>query len=293
MSPVGESQSYYTWSRLQAFEDLDLPLPPINLLKLPPPRTLVIHRQKPRNDFGFSLRKAICLDRSESLLLPSLKPVIFAEPGAGGGSTGLLPGDRLIKVNGVSVETLPRETIIEMIKNSVQEVSVEVQPVTELVELSRRCMTTVEENGADVTDKATNCNTLRRSASKRFQNSSKRHEEASLERYWLIHRGGFCGAAKCSSQSSDAQKVSIQLLHNGDKMSVEEDDLEVANPQSLDLVEDICQLKHLNEASVLNCLRQRFGNNLIHTRAGPTLLVVNPMAPLSLYSEKVYFYSTI
>lgn len=70
-------------------------------------------------------------------------------------------------------------------------------------------------------------------------------------------------------------------------MAVEEDDLEQANPSNLDLVEDICQLKHLNEASVLHCLRQRYANNLIHTRAGPTLLVVNPMAPLSLYSEKV------
>lgn len=70
-------------------------------------------------------------------------------------------------------------------------------------------------------------------------------------------------------------------------MIVEEDDLEQANPSKLDLVEDICQLKHLNEASVLHCLRQRYANNLIHTRAGSTLIVVNPMAPLSLYSEKV------
>lgn len=287
MSPVGESQSFHPWSRVQTFDGIDLPLPPINLLKLPPPRALIIRRQKPRNDFGFSLRKAICLDRSESLLAPSFKPVIFAEPGTGGGATGLLPGDRLIKVNGVSVETLPRETIIEMIKNSVEEVAVEVQPVTELVELARRCMQSPEDNGADVTDKASNCNTLRRSASKRFKNQNKGNEDLNAERYWLIHRGGFCAAIKCPNQVSDMQKVCVQLLHNGEQMTVEEDDLEQANPQSLDLVEDICQLKHLNETSVLNCLRQRYANNLIHTRAGPTLMVVNPMAPLSLYSEKV------
>ena len=69
------------------------------------------------------------------------------------------------------------------------------------------------------------------------------------------------------------------------------DDLKYSNFFSFflpsDLVEDICQLKHLNEASVLHCLRQRYANNLIHTRAGPSLIVVNPMAPLSLYSEKV------
>lgn len=289
LSPVGESQSFHPWSRVQTFDGINLPLPPINLLKLPPPRALIIRRQRPRNDFGFSLRKAICLDRSESLLAPSFKPVIFAEPGAGGGATGLLPGDRLIKVNGVSVETLPRETIIEMIKNSVEEVTVEVQPVIELFELSRRCMTTVEENGTDVTDKASNCNTLRRSASKRFKNQNKIGDDANADRYWLVHRGGFCAAIKCPNQVSDMQKICVQLLHNGEQMTVEEDDLEQANPPALDLVEDICQLKHLNEASVLNCLRQRYANNLIHTRAGPTLLVVNPMAPLSLYSEKVTF----
>lgn len=83
------------------------------------------------------------------------------------------------------------------------------------------------------------------------------------------------------------QKVSIKLLHSGEQLAVEEDDLEQANPPNLDLAEDICQLKYLNEASVLHCLRQRYANNLIHTRAGPSLLVVNPMAPLSLYSEKV------
>lgn len=94
-------------------------------------------------------------------------------------------------------------------------------------------------------------------------------------------------STKCLNQSSDLHKLRIQLLYNGEQMVVEEDDLEQANPPTFDLVEDICQLKYLNEASVLNCLRQRYANNLIHTNAGPSLMVVNPMAPLSLYSEKV------
>lgn len=60
------------------------------------------------------------------MLLPVYKPVIFAEPGASGHATGLLPGDRLLKVNGTLVEELPRETIIEMIKTSGESVTVEV-----------------------------------------------------------------------------------------------------------------------------------------------------------------------
>lgn len=81
--------------------------------------------------------------------------------------------------------------------------------------------------------------------------------------------------------------MNVTLKHSGDIITVDEDDLEKANPPEQDLVEDLCSLKHLNEASVLHCIRQRFGNNLIHTKAGNVLIVVNPTQPLSLYSEKV------
>lgn len=109
-----------------------------------------------------------------------------------------------------------------------------------------------------------------------------------------MHRGGFCGArvvksADKSETGEPSPRVLIELLHNGEQLWVEEDDMEKTNPRQLDLVEDISQLNHLNEASILHCLRQRYGNNLVHTNAGPVLMVVNPMAPLSLYSEKVRY----
>ncbi|XP_070496062.1 unconventional myosin-XVIIIa isoform X2 [Chironomus tepperi] len=298
LSPVGESQGLYSWTRIQQFDDVSLPLPPIRFVSLPPPRELIITRRK-THDFGFSLRNAIVLDRSESLFIPTSKSVIFAEPGAStGNDTGLLPGDRLLKVNRQPVDKCPREAIIEMIRNSGNSVIVEVQPVAELVELSRRCMPK-EGSNHDEIDKmsqVSDCNTLRRSASKRF-NHPKSHENGINgdienqrgERVWLVHRGGFCAAIRLSHANGNIEpgKVLIELEHNGEQLYVDDDDVEKANPGELDLVEDICQLKHLNEASVLNCIRQRYASNLIHTRAGPTLIVVNPMVPLSLYSEKV------
>lgn len=132
LSPVGESQGIEDHcARMQTFDDIDLPLPNICLVQLPPPRELVIPRRQnsPRQDFGFSLRKAIYLDRSGSLKAPSFKSAIFAEPGAGGGSTGLLPGDRLLKVNNVPVGDLSREVIIEMIRNSGDTITVEVNHI--------------------------------------------------------------------------------------------------------------------------------------------------------------------
>ncbi|XP_017847172.1 unconventional myosin-XVIIIa isoform X2 [Drosophila busckii] len=310
LSPVGESQGIDRWARVHAFEDVQLPLPPVQLVQLPPPRQLVIRRQKaPRQDFGFSLRKAICLDRTESLTAPIFRPVIFAEPGAGGGATGLLPGDRLIKVNDTPVGDLSRELIIELIRNSGDAVTVEVQPVAELVELSKRCMAPITATNEEIDHSINNgnCNTLRRSASKRFKRQS-RHENGTggvakspsdldltdatqPERVWLVHRGGFTAAlrlpASATPTSSEEHKLCVRLLHNGEQLTVDEDDIEKQNSPALDLAEDICELKYLNEASVLHCLRQRYASNLIHTKAGPTLLVVNPMAPLSLYSEKV------
>lgn len=167
LSPVGEGSG----CNLQKFEDISLPLPKIKLIPLPAARELTIRRQNsPRNDFGFSLRKAICLDRNESLWSPQLKSVIFAEPGTGSG-TGLLPGDKLLKVNDICVEDMAREKIIDMIRSSGDEIKVVVQPVSELVELSRRCMPSPTMSISDEQLNDTNCNTLRRSASKRLRTS--------------------------------------------------------------------------------------------------------------------------
>lgn len=48
------------------------------------------------------------------------RTIVFAEPGAVGRAnvTGLLPGDRLLQVNGISVENKIRDEIIELIKAS-------------------------------------------------------------------------------------------------------------------------------------------------------------------------------
>jgi myosin-18 len=46
--------------------------------------------------------------------------VIFAEPGSGpkAPQTGLIPGDRLVEVNGVNVQNMTREEVVEIIQKS-------------------------------------------------------------------------------------------------------------------------------------------------------------------------------
>jgi len=60
------------------------------------------------------------------------------------------------------------------------------------------------------------------------------------------------------------------------------------NQVQYDFVEDLALLPQLNESSALHTLQQRYYHNLIYTYAGKkTLLVINPVRPLSLYAEKV------
>ena len=108
------------------------------------------------------------------------------------------------------------------------------------------------------------------------------------ERVWLVHRDGFAPAGLLKDDNDSAEgKVKVQLDCNGDIIEVDEDDVEKANPPGFDKVEDLAQLRFLNESSVLHTLRQRYGNKLIHTFAGPTMISINPMAPLAIYSDQV------
>ncbi|KAI4454512.1 pdz domain containing protein [Holotrichia oblita] len=172
LSPVGESQGFHRWSRTSTFDDFNLPLPPIIPLVLPKARILTIQRQKPpRNDFGFSLRRTMILERSSNGV--TMKAVVFAEPGTmvqHNNETGLLPGDKLLEVNGVKVEERSREEIIDLIKASGESVTLKVQPVAELSELSRRSGQDGQEIILD--DSNIKSGTLRRSGSRRFRNST-------------------------------------------------------------------------------------------------------------------------
>ncbi|XP_060799933.1 unconventional myosin-XVIIIa isoform X2 [Neoarius graeffei] len=109
------------------------------------------------------------------------------------------------------------------------------------------------------------------------------------EKVWLVHKDGFSLATlvKTEAGSLPEGKVKIKLEHDGTVLDVDEDDVEKANPPSFDRSEDLATLLYLNESSAMHCLRQRYGGNLIHTYAGPSMVVINPISAPSMYSEKV------
>ncbi|NWH72299.1 MY18A protein, partial [Piaya cayana] len=110
------------------------------------------------------------------------------------------------------------------------------------------------------------------------------------EKVWLVHRDGFSLGDQLRPEEGSLLpegKVKVKLDHDGTVLEVEEDDVEKANPPSCDRVEDLAGLLYLNESSVLHTLRQRYGGNLLHTYAGPTMVIINPLSSPSMYSEKV------
>ncbi|NP_001278142.1 unconventional myosin-XVIIIa isoform 1 [Mus musculus] len=303
----------------------DLRLPA--LVPPPPPalRELELQR-RPTGDFGFSLRRTTMLDRAPEGQAYR-RVVHFAEPGAGTKdlALGLVPGDRLVEINGQNVENKSRDEIVEMIRQSGDSVRLKVQPIPELSELSRSWLRTGEghrREPADLDPEAASpaysqvgcsCPTQEPSA---FSSdnpppppctwagvcarascwSAKTEEQIAAEeawyeteKVWLVHRDGFSLASQLKSEelSLPEGKARVKLDHDGAILDVDEDDIEKANAPSCDRLEDLASLVYLNESSVLHTLRQRYGASLLHTYAGPSLLVLSTRGAPAVYSEKV------
>ncbi|KAK2823185.1 hypothetical protein Q7C36_019785 [Tachysurus vachellii] len=255
----------------------DLRLPAVMPPEVAEPRELELQRRK-TGDFGFSLRRSTMLDQKPGGSVYR-RVVHFAEPGAGNKdlALGLVPGDRLVEINGMNVENKNRDEIVEMIRQSGETVCLKVQPIVELSELSRCWL----RNHAGMRNEVCEVKTEEQIAAERAWFGT--------EKIWLVHKDGFSLATQLKSEEGSVPegKVKIRLEHDGTFLEVDEDDVEKANPPSLDRVEDLSSLLYLNESSIMHTLRQRYGGNLIHTYAGSNIVVINPVSLPSMYSEKV------
>lgn len=87
----------------------EIPVPPPDSSKLLGPKRKVLLTRRPESGFGFSLRRSTISERDQTR-----RTVLFAEPGASG--CGLLPGDRLLEINGADVEHAQQEEAVAKIK---------------------------------------------------------------------------------------------------------------------------------------------------------------------------------
>uniref|UniRef100_A0A4W5L0K2 Myosin XVIIIAa n=1 Tax=Hucho hucho TaxID=62062 RepID=A0A4W5L0K2_9TELE len=265
----------------------DLQLPGVLAPPMPEPRELELQRRN-TGDFGFSLRRTTMLDQRPDGGVYR-RVVHFAEPGAGTKdlALGLVPGDRLVEINGHNVENKSRDEIVEKIRQSGDSVRLKVQPIVELSELSR-CWLRNSREAYDVS-LAGVCAHVSCWSVKTEEQIAAEKAWYGTEKVWLVHKDGFSLATLLKTEPGSLPEgtVKIRLESDGSLLDVDEDDVEKANPPSFDRVEDLSSLQYLNESSVMHSLRQRYGGNLIHTRAGPNMVVINPISAPSMYSEKV------
>ena len=56
----------------------------------------------------------------------------------------------------------------------------------------------------------------------------------------------------------------MELCDTGRQVTISRDDVQKANPPKFDKIEDMSELTYLNEASVLNNLKDRYYSSLIY-----------------------------
>uniref|UniRef100_A0AAV2KCR2 Myosin heavy chain n=1 Tax=Knipowitschia caucasica TaxID=637954 RepID=A0AAV2KCR2_KNICA len=118
-----------------------------------------------------------------------------------------------------------------------------------------------------------------------FKNSGLAQADwAAKKMVWIpSEREGF----EAASVKEDKGEQVLVERSNGQKSSVNKEDVQKMNPPKFSKVEDMAALTFLNEASVLHNLKERYFSSLIYTYSGLFCVVVNPYKMLPIYSEKI------
>ncbi|KAI2793616.1 Myosin type-2 heavy chain 2 [Penicillium oxalicum] len=73
---------------------------------------------------------------------------------------------------------------------------------------------------------------------------------------------------------------------DGEQREVDPDQVDKVNPAKFDKADDMAELTHLNEASVVHNLHTRYQSDLIYTYSGLFLVTINPYCPLPIYTAE-------
>ncbi|XP_062930309.1 myosin-4-like isoform X2 [Mobula hypostoma] len=89
------------------------------------------------------------------------------------------------------------------------------------------------------------------------------------------------------SREGGSCHVSLNLPDSSQTATVKEDDVLPMNPPKFDKIEDMAMMTHLNEASVLYNLKERYAAWMIYTYSGLFCVTVNPYKWLPVYDPQV------
>ncbi|XP_078426876.1 myosin-4 [Cetorhinus maximus] len=92
---------------------------------------------------------------------------------------------------------------------------------------------------------------------------------------------------KGTVKSKEGGKATVETLLDKRTVTVKEDQVFSINPPKFDKIEDMAMLTHLNEASVLYNLKERYAAWMIYTYSGLFCVTVNPYKWLPVYNPEV------
>ncbi|XP_041072631.1 myosin-4-like [Carcharodon carcharias] len=92
---------------------------------------------------------------------------------------------------------------------------------------------------------------------------------------------------KGTIKSKEGGKATVETLLDKRTVTVKEDQVFPMNPPKFDKIEDMAMLTHLNEASVLYNLKERYAAWMIYTYSGLFCVTVNPYKWLPVYNPEV------
>jgi len=88
-------------------------------------------------------------------------------------------------------------------------------------------------------------------------------------------------------ESTKGEEITVKIDSNNETKTFKKDDIQQMNPPKYEKIEDMANMTYLNEACVLNNLRQRYKAGLIYTYSGLFCVAVNPYRRLPIYTQKV------
>uniref|UniRef100_A0A0R3RHL6 Myosin motor domain-containing protein n=1 Tax=Elaeophora elaphi TaxID=1147741 RepID=A0A0R3RHL6_9BILA len=97
---------------------------------------------------------------------------------------------------------------------------------------------------------------------------------------------GFVAAEIKSSAGDNVTVVTVK----GNEVTVKKEEVQEMNPPKFSKTEDMANLTFLNEASVLNNLKERYYSMMIYTYSGLFCVVINPYKRLPIYSPSIIKY---
>ncbi|XP_062409615.1 myosin heavy chain, fast skeletal muscle-like [Sardina pilchardus] len=92
---------------------------------------------------------------------------------------------------------------------------------------------------------------------------------------------------KGTIKKKEGGKATVETLETKEERTVKEDEVFPMNPPKFDKIEDMAMMTHLNEASVLYNLKERYAAWMIYTYSGLFCVTVNPYKWLPVYDQEV------